>query len=108
MPVGLPVLIYVSEPPHVLHVVGMVTWAGTLGAIVPAARTGKRSGKHPDVSVRPPYAESGDTPALWFWEVLGLHPLPTALPLGRLRGTNGSKPFDGRAPRWPSIVEIVA
>jgi hypothetical protein len=52
-PIGIPVFIYASHPPHALFRRGVASWSGTLGAIVKAVERGARSGKHPDPSVRP-------------------------------------------------------
>ncbi len=71
-PIGLPVFIYASRPPHPLFRPGVFSWTGKLGAIEKAVERGPRSGKHPDPSVRPPTAEAGDTACIEFWEVLDL------------------------------------
>jgi hypothetical protein len=45
--IGVGVYIYASQPPHPLWRAGVVTWGGTLGAIVQAVEHDRRSGKHP-------------------------------------------------------------
>jgi hypothetical protein len=104
MPIGVDVYIYASQPPHDLYNPGMVTWTGKLGAIVRAVEGTRRSGKHPDKSIRPPYAESDDTPATYFWEVLGVGLLTEPIPLARFKNMGGGKAFGGRAPEWPMLA----
>lgn len=104
MPIGIAVYIHASQPPHQLYKANVVTWSGTLGAIVPAVRTGRRSGKHVDSSVRPPFAELEDTAVLDFWEVLGLHPLERPIQFGRFENIEGGLAFGGRAPEWPVLA----
>ena len=55
---------------------------------------------------RPPLAESDDTPALCFWEVLGLQLLANPIPLSRFKNMNGGKVFGGRAPEWPIHAKL--
>src|SRR4051794_11359343 len=74
-PVGIAVFIYVSQPSHRLYRRGFFWGGGTLGEFVPAVKSGRRSGKHPDPSVRPPTAETADGPFLFSWEVESLHQL---------------------------------
>ncbi len=102
LPVGLPVFIYASMGPHGLFRLGQVSWTGTLGAIVPAAKGGARDGKHPDPAVRPPHAEANDKAFLFFWEVLGLHPLSPTRPLHDFK----SAVTLGEAPKWPAVAEL--
>ena len=105
---GLPVFIYVSsDKPHPLYAGPKCSWGGTLGVIEMAEQSGWRRGKHKDSSVRPVYAESDDRPAMYFWEVLGLHKLPTALPFGRFKTVKGGSPFVGGVPRWPTVAWLV-
>ncbi len=106
MPIGIDAYVYASQPPHRLCKPGFVTWGGKLGAIVPAVETGRRSGKHPNPAVRPPYAESDDTPSTHFWEVLGLHKLDKPIPLSRFENINGGKAFGGGAPEWPTLAVL--
>jgi hypothetical protein len=105
-PMGLGVYIYVSQPPHRLCKPGYITWGGKLGAIVPAVEKGRRSGKHPNPAVRPPFAESDDTPATLFWEVLGLHLLDKPIPFSLFENVHGGKPFSGGAPEWPTLAVL--
>ncbi len=107
IPIGIDVFIYASQPPHPLCKAGYVTWGGKLGSIVPAVESGRRSGKHPDPSVRPPSAESDDGPSIHFWEVHGLDLLPEPIPLARFENASGGKAFAGGAPEWPSFVTLV-
>jgi hypothetical protein len=102
LPIGAPVFIYASNPPHALFKLGSVSWTGTLGAIVPPVTSGDRSGKHPDPSHRPPTAEGTDKAFMYFWEVLGLKPLDPLRRLGEFR----AKVFIGEAPRWPTVAEL--
>ena len=102
LPIGVPVFIYASLPPHPLFKLGSVSWTGTLGAIVPAVQSGSRSGRHPDPARRPPSAEATDKPFLFFWEVLGLKPLDPVRRLGEFK----AKTFIGEAPRWPVAAEL--
>ena len=106
MRTGVEVFIYASQPPHPLCKPGFATWGGKLGAIVPAVEKGARSGKHPDPKVRPPFAESDDTPAMCFWEVLGLHSLAHPIPLSRFKNMKGGKAFGGGAPEWPILAQL--
>ena len=107
VPIGLPVFIYASQPPHPLFDPGHISWTGVLGAIVPANETGPRSGKHHDPSVRPPSTEAkdggGDGPFLFFWEVEGLHQLkkPDRLSLSKFKSA-----FNGGAPQWPVLAQL--
>lgn len=105
LPIGMPVFIYTSQPPHRLFQAGVASWTGTLGAIVPAVRSGARSGKHPNPSVRPPTAEAGDEASMYFWEVLGLHHIEAPRPLTAFLKPSGGKPFSGDWPQWPVLVE---
>ena len=102
LPLGVPVFIYASLPPHRLFVLGHVSWTGTLGAIVPAVKDGTRSGKHPASSMRPPTAEATDKPFLYFWEVLGLKQLASPRRLEDFKANS----FIGEAPRWPVLAEL--
>jgi hypothetical protein len=102
LPIGVPVFIYASQPPHSLFKLGTVSWTGTLSAIVPAVRSGSRSGQHPDPLRRPPAAEATDKPCLFFWEVLGLTPLDPVRRLDEFK----AKAFIGEAPRWPVVAEL--
>jgi hypothetical protein len=106
IPIGIEVFIYASQPPHPLCKPGFVTWGGKLGAIVPAVEKGPRSGKHPDPKVRPPFAESDDTPVICFWEVLGLQPLTHPIPLSRFKNMKGGKALGGQAPEWPVLAQL--
>jgi hypothetical protein len=106
IPIGIEVFIYASQPPHLLFKPGFVTWGGKLGAVVPAVEKGLRSGKHPDPTIRPPAAESDETPALRFWEVLGLKPLAHPIPLSRFKNMSGGKAFGGGAPEWPVLAQL--
>ena len=105
-PIGLDVYIYASQPPHRLCRPGYVTWGGKLGAILPGVEKGRRSGKHPNPSVRPPDAELHDTPATLFWEVLGLHLLDKPISFSRFENVNGGKLFGGGAPEWPTLAVL--
>jgi hypothetical protein len=93
IPIGVDVFIYASQPPHPLCKAGYVTWGGKLASVLPAVKSGRRSGKHPDPNVRPPFAESDDTPVSHFWEVLGLHLLPEPIPMTRFKNASGGKVF---------------
>ena len=110
-PIGLPVFIYASQPPHPRHPLfhsGFASWTGLLGAVVKANETGPRSGKHPDPSVRPPSTEAnntGDGPFLLFWEVLELHKLEPPRPLRDFKKKSGGT-FDGNVPQWPILVYL--
>lgn len=77
-----------------------------LGAVVEAVRSGRRSGKHPDPSVRPPSAEADDGPFLSFWEVLGLRQLETARPLSEFETVGGGSSFHGNPPQWPTMAQL--
>lgn len=102
-PIGLPVFIFASQPPHPLYRNGVYTWAGTLGAIVSAVEKGPRSGKHPDKNVRPPTAEATDAPFTHFWEVLNLTRLERPRPFSDFFDC---APFEGRAPEWPVVGQL--
>jgi hypothetical protein len=106
IPIGIEVFIYASLPPHPLFKPGVATWTGKLGAVVPAVRSGPRSGKHPDPKVRPPVAEQDDGPSLYFWEVHGLKRLAVPMPLDRFKSMSGGKLFSGRAPEWPVLAQL--
>jgi hypothetical protein len=111
--IGLDVFIYVTpsrdaDPSRSLVRPGFVTWQGTLGAIVPAERSGRRNGKHPDPNVRPPSAEDTDTAFLMFWEVLNLHKLEgqAAIPLNGFSRPDGSSFSNGHPPGWPVLASL--
>ena len=101
LPLGLPVFIYASIPPHPLFKPGQFTWTGTLGSVVRAVAGGPRAGKCPDPARRPPTAEAKDGPFLYFWEVQNLEPLETPRRLGDFK----SKTSINEVPRWPVIAE---
>jgi hypothetical protein len=103
-PIGLAVFIYASNPSHPLYRRGGFSWMGKLGAIVKAVEYGPRSGKHPDLSIRPPTAEARDDPFIEFWEVLDLIRLEAVRPFNDFRG---AEPFNGRAPEWPIVAEQI-
>lgn len=105
IPIGLPIFIYASQPPHRLFHREVASWTGVLGAIVKADESGRRSGKHPDPSVRPPSAESDDGPFLYFWEVLGLHQLEPHQPLSMFTKESGGT-FKGEVPEWPVLCSL--
>jgi hypothetical protein len=104
-PMGISVFIYASPSPHALLHRKEASWTGVLGDIVPANETGRRSGKHPDPSVRPPSTEatdgSGDTAFLFFWEILNLHRLEPPRPLRDFKSA-----FHGEVPKWPVLAEL--
>jgi hypothetical protein len=102
--VGTDVYIYASQPPHSLWRAGVVTWCGTLGGVVPAVETGRRSGKHPNPAARPPLAETDDTAVTHFWEVRNLHRLQHPIPFSRFENADGRKVFGGSAPEWPTVA----
>ncbi|MBI3198911.1 MAG: hypothetical protein HYZ40_15675 [Rhodospirillales bacterium] len=102
LPIGVPVFIYASIPPHPLFKPGQYSWTGTLGSVVRAVESGPRAGKCPDPSRRPPTAEGKDGPALYFWEVQGLHQLATPRPLADFK----SKTSINEVPRWPVVAEL--
>jgi hypothetical protein len=106
VPVGTPVFIYASQPPHELYCGAVASWSGSPGAVVRAVEHGPRSGKHSDPSVRPVTAETTDGPFLFFWEVSGLHQLSRHRPLGDFSKVGGGRPFNGSAPQWPSLVQL--
>jgi hypothetical protein len=107
LPIGLPVFIYGSNPQHGRFKAGVVTWEGTLGAIVPAVERGRRSGQHPDSTVRPPSAEKDDTGFLCFFEVQGFHPLAAPRKLSEFTKSDGKgKPFTGDVPQWPVLAYL--
>ena len=101
LPIGVPVFIYASIPPHALFKPGQFSWTGTLASVVRAVASGPRSGKHPDPSRRPPTAEAKDGACLYFWEVRNLEPLETPRRLGDFK----SKTSINEVPRWPVIAE---
>jgi hypothetical protein len=105
-PIGLDVYVFVSQPAHRLYRRGAVSFRGTLGALVPAVEGGRRSGKHPDPSVRPPTAEAGDGAFLYFWEVEKLHSLSEPIPLTRFSKDGGGPPFSGSEPQWPVLAYL--
>ena len=74
VPVGTPVFIHASQPPHELYCGAVASWSGSLGAVVPAVGHGPRSGKHSDPAVRPVTAETTDDPFLFFLGGLGSTP----------------------------------
>jgi hypothetical protein len=106
IPLGIPVFIYASQPPHHLFKGGVASWTGTLLEIIDAVERGPRSGKHPNPTFRPPTAEATDGPFLAFWEVIGLHQIQSPRALGDFAKTGGGKPFDGMAPQWPVLAEL--
>jgi hypothetical protein len=113
-PIGADVYIYASksdespnapkQPPHPLWQAGVVAWGGTLSAIVPAVQHGRRSGKHPNPALRPPFAEEGDTPVTHFWHVQNLHRLERPIPFSRFKYPGGGTAFGGSQPRWPIVA----
>lgn len=106
VPIGLPVYIFASQPPHRLFDPGRVSWAGKLGAIVPANEKGRRSGKHHDPSVRPPSTEAlidGDGLFLFFWEVEDLHQLEMQ---DRVSLSKFKSSFHGGVPQWPVLAQL--
>lgn len=107
-PVGLDVYIFVSQPSHQLYRRGAVSWSGRLGAIVPAVKSGHRSGKHPDPPVRPPTAEMNDGPFLYFWEIDGLHSLREPLSLTKFSLDGGGALFSRNEPQWPVLAYVDA
>jgi hypothetical protein len=108
VPIGLPVFIYASQPPHPLFLPGVFSWAGKLGAIVKAVERGPRSGKHPDLSIRPPTAEACDTASMEFWEVLDLAKLEKPRSFREFLTLGGGEPFNGREPQWPIVAQLRA
>ena len=102
LPLGVPVFIYASIPPHPLFRPGQFSWTGTLGSVVRAVESGPRSGKFPDAARRPPTSESKDGPLLYFWEVRELQQLATPRPLGDFK----SKTSINEVPRWPVVAEL--
>ena len=102
LPIGVPVFIYASIPPHPLFKPGFYSWTGTLASVARAVESGPRAGKYPDPSRRPPTAEAKDGPALYFWEVQGLQPLATPRPLADFK----SKTSINEVPRWPVVAEL--
>ena len=101
LPIGVPVFIYASIPPHALFKPGQFSWTGTLASVVRAVASSPRSGKHPDPSRRPPTAEAKDGPFLYFWEVQNLEQLATPRRLGDFK----SKTSINEVPRWPVVAE---
>jgi hypothetical protein len=102
LPIGAPVFIYASIPPHPLFKPGLYSWTGTLASVVRALESGPRAGKCPDPSRRPPTAEAKDGPALYFWEVRGLQQLAAPRPLADFK----SKTSINEVPRWPVVAEL--
>ena len=108
LPIGAQVFIYASDPQTAtkealrLHKPGYATWTGYLGTVVNAVKGGRRDGKHPDSSVRPPTAEATDTHFMYFWEVLGLRPLRPPRPLADFTGTLAK----GGVPKWPARADL--
>jgi hypothetical protein len=105
-PIGLNVYIFVSKPSHRLYRRGVVSWSGILGAMVPAVATGRRSGMHPDPSVRPPTAERHDDAFLYFWEVEGLHRLAEPISLQLFKSDDGRPAFTSSEPQWPVLAYL--
>jgi len=111
-PIGADVYVYASKSdenrnaikPHPLWQQGVVTWGGTLSAIVRAVERGRRSGKHPKPAVRPPFAEEGDTPVTHFWEVKNLHCLERPIPFSKFKDTKGKPAFKDSWPQWPRVL----
>jgi hypothetical protein len=107
LPLGIPVFICASDPGSAprealgLLRPGWATWGGRLGSIVEAVKDGRRSGQHPDPTVRPPTAEATDTAFFYFWEVEGLQRLSPARRLTEFRS-----PLSGGAPQWPVLAEL--
>lgn len=102
LPIGVPVFIYASIPPHPLFKPGLYSWTGTLASVGRAVESGPRAGKCPDPSRRPPTAEAKDGPALYFWEVQNLQPPATPRPLADFK----SKTSINEVPRWPVVAEL--
>ena len=108
LPIGARVFIYASDPQTAsrealrLHRPGYASWTGHLGSIVSAVKGGRRDGKHPDSSMRPPTAEAGDSHFMYFWEVLDLKPLNPRRFLSDFAGT----PAKGGVPKWPARAEL--
>ena len=102
LPLGVPVFIYASIPPHPLFRPGQFSWTGTLGSVVRAVESGPRNGKCPDATRRPPTAEEKDGPFLYFWEVQGLEQLTTPRSLADFK----SKTSINEVPRWPVVAEL--
>ena len=102
LPLGVPVFIYASIPPHPLFRPGQFSWTGTLGSVVRAVESGPRSGKCPDATRRPPTAEARDGPFLYFWEVRGLEQLTEPRRLADFK----SKTSINEVPRWPVAAEL--
>lgn len=100
---GIQVFIFASQGPHAFYRNGVYTWTGMLGDIVPAVEKGRRSGKHPDSSVRPPTAEAGDSAFTHFWEVSNLSRLEAPRPFFDFFDCS---PFEGRAPEWPILGQL--
>jgi hypothetical protein len=72
-----------------------------------AVKGGPRDGKHPDRSIRPLTAETGDTAFIFFLEVTGITLLERPLPLGRFTKQSGKgKPFTGSVPQWPVLAYL--
>ena len=109
LPIGIPVFIYGSGPRHPRFRPGVASWVGTLGAIDKAVgdEDRRRSGKHRDASVRPPTAEQGDGPFIWFFEVSGLRLLEVPRRLSEFTKVGGKgKPYTGDVPQWPVLAEV--
>lgn len=102
LPLGLPVFIYASIPPHALFKPGQFSWTGTLTSVVRAVESGPRSGKYADPARRPPTAEAKDGPFLYFWEVQNLEQLATSRGLADFK----SKTSINEVPRWPAVAEL--
>lgn len=102
LPIGVPVFIYASIPPHALFRPGQYSWTGTLGSVVRAVAGGPRAGKCPDPARRPPTAEAKDGPFLYFWEVQGLEQLETPRGLADFK----SKTSINEVPRWPVVGQL--
>ena len=102
LPIGLEVFVYASQGPHRLFRLARVSWVGVLGAVVPAVKDGRRSGRHPDPRVPTPSVEGRGAPFRYFWEILGLRPLHPMRPLRDFK----SDTLVGELSRWPMVTEL--
>lgn len=64
----------------------------------------RRTGRHPEHDAVRPVSTGDDSPFMGFWEVAGLHRMPAAVALARLRHLATGKPVKS-APLGPTLVD---
>ena len=99
---AIEVLIYASHAKGDQPLNPQVTWHGLYMGFV-----GSRRGRYPGKGLYRPKSTATDSPN-WavFWEVQGLEPLKTPVPIGSLRGKDKKTNYQARfLPEGPVLIE---